>query len=110
MSRHALETVAGCTQASSVIPLDRCSEALSGILTSALAPLNRNAFPYLPDSTQVAFSIVPSFPCPDASVTDVPDPSSNPYAATSPVAAFAEAGKATIRRALDPIAAASRAI
>ena len=37
-----------------------------------------------PVAAQVAFAIVPLFPFPDASVTVVPDPSSNPYAATSP--------------------------
>ena len=57
---------------------------MSGIVTSELVPLNCNALPYLPDVAQVAFVIVPLLPFPDASVTVVPDPSSNPYAATSP--------------------------
>ena len=77
-------TVEGLTHASSVIPLDRCSEAESGIVTSALVPLNCSALPYFPDVVQVAFAIVPLLPFPDASVTVVPDPSSNPYAATKP--------------------------
>jgi hypothetical protein len=38
----------------------------------------------LPDADHVALVIVPLFPFPDASVTVVPDPSSNPYAATNP--------------------------
>ena len=53
-------------------------------MTSALVPLNCSALPYLPAVAQVAFVIVPLLPFPDASVTVVPDPSSNPYAATSP--------------------------
>ena len=77
-------TVDGLTQASSVIPVVRCSDAASGIVTSALVPLNCNALPNLPDVDQVAFVIVPLLPFPDASATVVPDPSSNPYAATRP--------------------------
>src|SRR6516164_1187773 len=77
----------GLTHASSVIPVDRCSEAASGIVTSELVPLNCSAPPYLPDVTQVAFVIVPLFPLPDASLTVVPEPSSNAYAATSPLGA-----------------------
>jgi hypothetical protein len=38
----------------------------------------------MPELTQVAFEIVPLFPLPDASATELPDPSSNPYAATNP--------------------------
>src|SRR5450755_1250797 len=88
--------IEGLTHASSVIPLERCNEAESGIVTSALVPLNRNAPPYLPDAqaeerrrhlpdvTQVALLIVPLLPFPDASATVDPDPSSNPYAATRP--------------------------
>ncbi len=67
----------GLTHASSVIPLDSCSEAEFGIVTSALVPLNCSASPYLPDVDQVALVIVPLLPFPDASVTVVPDPSSN---------------------------------
>ena len=52
-------TVDGLTHASSVIPLDRCSDAASGIVTSALVPLNCSALPYLPAVAQVAFVIVP---------------------------------------------------
>src|SRR5689334_17978321 len=77
-------TVEGLTHASSVIPVDSCSEAALGIVTSAFVPLNCNAPPYLPDVTRVAFVIVPVWPLPDASVTVVPEPSLNPYAATRP--------------------------
>src|SRR5690348_3448320 len=85
-------TVEGLTHASSVIPVDSCSEAALGIETNAFVPLNCSALPYLPVAAQAAFVIVPVFPLPDASVTVVPDPSSNPYAATSPVVAAIEAG------------------
>ncbi len=54
------------------------------MVTSALVPLNESAPPYLPDADRVAFEIVPLLPFPDASVTVVPDASSNAYAATSP--------------------------
>jgi hypothetical protein len=43
--------------------------------------------PNLPAAAQVVFATVPVFPFPDESATVVPDPSSNPYAATKPVAA-----------------------
>src|SRR5215813_9804878 len=85
-------TAEGLTHASSVIPLDSCSEAALGTVTTAFVPLNDSALPYLPDVAQVAPVIVPVFPLPDASVTIVPDPSSNPYAATTPVVAAVEAG------------------
>src|SRR5215468_8255924 len=76
--------IEGLTHASSVAPPDRCSDAASGTVTNALVPLNCSAFPYFPAAAQVAFAIVPRFPFPDASATVDPDPSSNPYAATSP--------------------------
>ena len=82
-------TVEGLTHASSVIPLERCSEAASGTVTSALVPLNCSALPYLPVAAQVAPVIVPVLPFPDASATVVPEPSSKPYAATRPVGAAA---------------------
>src|SRR6202035_2397175 len=65
------------------------------IVTTALLPLNCSALPYLPVAAQVAPVIVPVWPFPDASVTVVPEPSSNPYAATSPVGADIEAGADT---------------
>ena len=88
-------TVEGLTHASSVKPVERCRPAASGTVTSALLPLNRNALPCLPAAAQFAFTIVPVWPLPDASVTVVPDPSSNPYAATSPGVAAIEAGTGT---------------
>jgi len=54
-------------------------------VTSAFVPLNCSAPPYLPDVDHVAFVIVPLFPLPDALATVVPEPSSNAYAATSPL-------------------------
>jgi hypothetical protein len=46
-------------------------------------------------AAHVAFVIVPLLPLPDTSVTVVPDPSLNGYAATSPDVAAIEAGVAT---------------
>ena len=83
-------TVEGLTQASSVIPLDSCSDAEFGIVTSVLVPLNFNAPPYLPVVDQVPFATVPLLPFPEASVTVEPDPSLKPYAATRPELAAAE--------------------
>src|SRR6266498_2253413 len=54
------------------------------MVTSALVPLKLKAVPYLPDAVQVAPLIVPLLPLPDTSVTTVPLPSLNPYAATKP--------------------------
>src|SRR6266542_3420106 len=54
------------------------------MVTSALVPLKLKALPYLPDAVQVAPLIVPLLPLPDTSVTTVPLPSLNPYAATKP--------------------------
>jgi hypothetical protein len=75
-------TVEGSTHASNVIPLDSCNDAELGTVTTELVPLNFNAPPNFPAVLQVVFATVPLFPFPDASVTVVPDPSSNPYAAT----------------------------
>ena len=77
-------TVDGSTHASNVIPLDSCNDAEFGIVTTELVPLKLNAPPNFPAVDQVVFATVPLFPFPDASVTVVPDPSSNPYAATRP--------------------------
>ena len=57
--------------------------AASGIVTSALVPLNCNALPYLPVAAQVALVIMPVLPFPDASATVDPDPLSNPNDATT---------------------------
>ncbi len=54
------------------------------MLTSVLVPLNWIALPYSPVVAQVPFATVPLLPLPEASVTVVPEPSSNPYAATRP--------------------------
>ena len=55
-----------------------------GTVTNELEPLNCSALPNLPAVLHVLFATVPLLPFPDASVTAVPDPSSNPYAATKP--------------------------
>src|SRR5438105_13772772 len=75
----------GLTHASSVIPLVRCSAATSLIVTQLLLPLKSNAPPIpVRPCVQVAPVIVPVLPLPETSVTSVPDPSLNPYDATSP--------------------------
>jgi hypothetical protein len=66
------------------MPLDRCNDAESGTFTRAFVPLKTSASPNLPVLVQVAFETVPVFAFPDESATLVPDPSSNPYAATKP--------------------------
>ena len=53
-------------------------------MTTEVVPLNDNAPRYRPEVDQVVFVTVPLLPLPDASVTVVPDPSSNAYAATKP--------------------------
>src|SRR6478672_13058207 len=85
---HAVpEPAAGLTQASTVMPVVKWSEGLSGIVTHESTPLNDTAPPNFPPGTAVTFVPVPLFPAPVASAR-VPDPS-NGYAATSPVAADA---------------------
>jgi hypothetical protein len=54
------------------------------MVTKALVPLNVKALPYLPEVVHVAPLIVPSFPLLDTSLTTLPLPSLNPYAATRP--------------------------
>jgi hypothetical protein len=81
-----LLTLVGYTQASRVIPLVNCSDAALLIVTKALFPLKLKASPYLPDVVHVAPLMVPLFPLPDASLTTVPLPSLNAYAATRPAA------------------------
>src|SRR6476646_901044 len=83
-SRHAGVTVDGLTQASSVMPLVRCSDVESGIVTRELVPLNDSAPPNLPAVDQVVFETVPLFPFPDESATVAPEPSLKEYAATRP--------------------------
>ena len=76
----------GLTQASSVIPDVRSSEAESGMLTKRLVP-NDSDLPNFPVVLHVAPLIVPLLPFPEASPTTVPVPSLNEYAATSPLVA-----------------------
>ena len=56
-----------------------------GIVTKAFEPLNTSALPYLPEAVQVALVVLPLLPVPEESVTVVPAPSLNEYAATNPV-------------------------
>src|SRR6476660_6577145 len=83
-SRHLLVTVAGLTQASSVMPVERWRAAASGTLTRVLEPLNDTAPPNLPELLHFALTSLPVLLLPEASAVVVPDPSSNAYAATSP--------------------------
>ena len=58
-------TVDGFTHASSVIPVDRCSDAASGTVTSAFDPLKQSALPNFPALDQVAPLTAPVLPFPD---------------------------------------------
>ena len=84
MSRQPLGATEGRTQASNVIPVDRCSAAASAIVTREVVPLNTSALPYLPLVVHVAFVMAPLCPLPDTSASVAPVPSLNAYAATSP--------------------------
>src|SRR6516162_3642376 len=64
--------------------LVNCSDAALLMVTKALLPLKDKALPYLPEVVHVAPLMVPLFPLPDISLTTVPLPSLNPYAATKP--------------------------
>ncbi len=68
----------GLTQASSVIPVLRSSELLSGTVTEAFVPLKFRAVPNLPPVAHVVPEVVPLFPVPDASLTALPVPSLKP--------------------------------
>jgi hypothetical protein len=74
----------GRTHASSVRAPLRRSDAESETVTQLLDPLNESALPLRPAVVHAAFEIVPVLPFPDASLTVVPAPSLNEYAATSP--------------------------
>src|SRR4051794_9588545 len=89
--RQAVPVAVGLTQASSVMPVVRCSDAESGIATKALVPLKFSAPPNLPVVVCVALVIVPVFALPDASATVVPDASLKLHAPTR----LAEAGGVT---------------
>ena len=58
------------------------------MVTRALVPLKTKASPYLPEVVQVALVIVPLLPLPEESLTVVPVPSLNAYAATRPWVAW----------------------
>src|SRR5258705_908241 len=90
-ARPQLVTVVGLTHASSVIAVVKRRDAESGIVTTALVPLNESAPPYFPAVDHVVADTVPVLPLPDRSVTVVPVPSLNEYAATRPVCAPADA-------------------
>src|SRR5215475_3575777 len=82
-------TVLGFTHASSVIPLDSCSDAASGIVTAPFAKLS--APPNLPAVVRV--TPVPNEPVLlllDASAAVAPLVSSKLYAATSPLTCAAD--------------------
>ena len=66
-------------------------------MTRELPPLKLSAFPYLPELAQVVLAAVPVLPVPEASVTVVPVPSSNAYAATG---AGPEAGGGVVAAAM----------
>src|SRR5258706_1027000 len=85
-SRHCELTAVGFTHASSVIAALRRNDVVPGTVTSALDPLNTSAPPSRPAVVHVALLVVPLLPLPDASLADVPLPSSNEYAATRPCA------------------------
>src|SRR5271166_6326893 len=101
-SRQALVMVDGLTQASSVMPVVRWSEVASGMVRSAFVPLKTRASPYLPEVVQVALAIVPLLPLPEVSVTVVPVPSLNEYAATRPGFVAAVVAVATSEKGLLP--------
>ncbi len=68
----------GITQASSVIAVDRSSEAESGTVTQSLTPSRVAAVPKRPSAQPAPFASVPLLPRPEESVAVVPLPSSKP--------------------------------
>src|SRR5262249_20985229 len=84
IARQPVGAEVGNTHASSVIAVVRRSEGASGIVTCDVVPLNTSALPNLP-AVQVVAVATPLLFCPEASRIVVPDPSSNPYAATRPL-------------------------
>src|SRR5262249_2782251 len=96
MSLHADGDADGFTQASSVIPVVRSSDNELGMPTLELVPLKTSAPPNSPAEVQLVFVTVPLLPCPEASLTVVPEPSSNEYEATrvavAPAGVMAVAG------------------
>jgi hypothetical protein len=79
-------TVAGFTQASIVTAFVGDSDAVPGMVTMLLDPLNRRPDPYRP-VVHEADAIVPSLLFPEESCRTVPAPSANAYAATGPLVA-----------------------
>ncbi len=69
---------AGCTHASSVIPVVRSSEFESGTVTQSFAPSKRRAWPKRPIGTRTGPPSVPWLPVPDESTACVPLASSKP--------------------------------
>src|SRR5262245_928120 len=94
MTRAPLVAV-GRTHAPMVMPLVRSRLAESGTVTQLLVPLNESAPPNRPEVVHVAPLIVPVLALPEASEVVAPPFSLNPYAATSPVCATAETGRAS---------------
>ena len=74
----------GLTHASNVIPAVRSSEFESATVTQSLTPSKLSAEPYRPAALHTGPEIEPTFPFPDESAAVVPEPASNPYAATRP--------------------------
>src|SRR5262245_33744767 len=84
---HAAVVLAAFTHASIVSPVERSRLAESLTVTSAFVPLNVSAPPFLPAVHVVPPLVVPRLFLPDESLTAVPVPSLNEYAATSPAGA-----------------------
>src|SRR4029079_13866819 len=85
--RHVPAPLAvGLTQPSTVRPVVRCRDALSGTVTQRPVPVNASAPPNLPVVVRVAPVIVPVLPLPERSDTVAPLVSSNAQAPTRPLA------------------------
>ena len=82
--RHAVVALAGCIQADKVMPVVRSRLAESATSTRSSSPSNERAPPFLPVAVHVAPLKVPLLADPERSAVTDPEPSSNPYAATSP--------------------------
>src|SRR5207237_7485923 len=93
-----------------VIALVRWSDAESGTVTQLLLleASKLSAPPYFP-AAQAAPVIVPVLPFPERSVTAVPAPSSNAYAATRPETAADPPARADASRLATPTRAAAAA-
>src|SRR5262245_2891258 len=83
MARQPVGCTVGYTHASSVRPVVRSSDALSGTVTKVLVPLNTSELPNWP-VVHVPFATVPLLFAPDESVTPVPVVAFMLYAATKP--------------------------